>query len=82
MVQVWAPPIARSGPSAEIRWCEHCDRGSVGKVDVVDKSGVPANTHLFMLKDAPDFLVLSEKLVSYIEGNKFSGLRYLPILCE
>ena len=38
IVHVWAPPVAKLGPSAQVDWCVHCERGSVRKSDAVDKS--------------------------------------------
>lgn len=82
MVQVWAPPTARSESAAQVKWCQHCDRGSLGKFPIIDKSSVSSEMHFVMLKDAPDFLICSEKLIEDVEANKFSGLRYSPIRSE
>ena len=82
LVQVWAPPVAKLGPSAQVSWCEHCERGSMKKTDAIDKSSLPENTHLCVAREGTFSLILSEKLVRDIEASNFSGLNYSPIPCE
>lgn len=82
MVEIWAPPVALSAARAGIRWCAHCERGSVRAADIVRSGSVPSDTHLFMLKDCPNFLVLSEQLFDDIMARNWLGLHLAAIEAE
>lgn len=82
IVEIDVPPIGWSGPSAGIKWCTACDRGSVRKGETLDLSRLPPESDIFMLRDCPYFIILSSKLVTDIESCGFKGIRYKKMTCE
>lgn len=74
LVEVWAPPLAKSSPRAGIKWCDKCERGSRGE-EILDSESFPKDQNLTKMRDEPSFFIVSEKLAENIQGLGLKGLK-------